>query len=204
MERRSPSGTLVQKAYCMFGLFKRVLRHVKYRTESVFSNAALYLTPGISVRGRVSTAYSIYMSFTDGGECILENDVGLQRYVHLVARGGTLSIGARTHVGQGSVIVSREKIVIGADCLIAEYVTIRDHHHVFGRDQVTADSGFVNAAIIIEDNVWIGAKATILAGVTIGSGSVIGAGAVVTRDIPANCVATGVPAQVMRTLVAKE
>jgi len=184
----------------MFGLLKRALRHFKYLTESALSQAALYSTPGVLVNGSVKTAYGCYLSFTDGGDCVLEDGVGLQRYVHLVARGGRLSIGARTHVGQGSIIVSLERIAIGADCLIAEHVTIRDQNHVFGHGRVTAQSGFVKSAITIEDNVWIGAKATILAGVTIGSGSVIGAGAVVTRDIPANCVATGVPAQVIRTI----
>lgn len=184
----------------MSGLLKRALRRFRYLAESVLSKATLILTPGVVVNGNVSTSYGIYMSFTDGGDCILEDGVSLQRYAHLVARGGRLSIGARTLIGQGSIIVSREKIAIGADCLIAEYVTIRDQNHVFGPGQVTAESGFVNSPIIVEDNVWIGAKATILPGVRIGSGSVIGAGAVVTRNIPANSVATGVPARVIRTI----
>lgn len=54
--------------------------------------------------------------------------------------------------------------------------------------------------ILIDDNVWIGAGSTILAGVHIGKNSVIGAGSVVTKSIPENAVAVGVPCRVVRTI----
>lgn len=54
--------------------------------------------------------------------------------------------------------------------------------------------------ITVGNNVWIGAHSTVLAGVTIGDNAVIGAGSVVTRDIPANVVAVGVPCRVMREI----
>ena len=56
------------------------------------------------------------------------------------------------------------------------------------------------APIHIGKNVWLGANVTVLGGVTIGDNVVIAAGAVVTRDVPANTVAAGVPARVVRTL----
>ena len=56
------------------------------------------------------------------------------------------------------------------------------------------------APIVLGKNVWVGSNATILQGVTIGDNSVIGAGAVVTHDIPANTVAAGVPAKVIKYL----
>lgn len=57
-----------------------------------------------------------------------------------------------------------------------------------------------NKEIIIGDNVWIGANATILKGVHIGDNSVIGMGSIVTRDIPANCVAAGNPCRVIKQI----
>lgn len=54
--------------------------------------------------------------------------------------------------------------------------------------------------VIIEDNVWIGGGAIILPNVTIGKNSVIGAGSVVTRSIPANCVAVGNPCRVIKNI----
>jgi maltose O-acetyltransferase len=56
------------------------------------------------------------------------------------------------------------------------------------------------APITIGDNVWLGGGAIVLAGVTIGANTVVGAGAVVTRDLPADVVAVGNPARVVRRL----
>ena len=56
------------------------------------------------------------------------------------------------------------------------------------------------APIVVKDNVWIGAHATILAGVTIGENAVVAAGAVVTKDVPANTIVGGVPARVLKTI----
>ena len=58
--------------------------------------------------------------------------------------------------------------------------------------------------IIIDDDVWIGYKATILSGVHIGQGAVVGAGAVVTKDVPPYSVVGGVPAKVLRYRFAEE
>ena len=54
------------------------------------------------------------------------------------------------------------------------------------------------APIVLGRNVWVGSNATILQGVAIGDNAVVGAGAVVTHDIPANSVATGIPAKVVK------
>ena len=56
------------------------------------------------------------------------------------------------------------------------------------------------APVKIGNNVWIGAHATILAGVTVGDNAVVAAGAVVTKDVPANAVVGGVPAKIIKTI----
>jgi len=56
------------------------------------------------------------------------------------------------------------------------------------------------APVTIEDGAWLGAGCIVLKGVTIGAGTVVGAGAVVTRDLPAHCIAAGNPARVIRLL----
>ena len=53
------------------------------------------------------------------------------------------------------------------------------------------------AEVVIEDDVWIGSRATILAGVTVGRGAIVGAGAVVTRSVPPMAIVAGVPARVI-------
>ena len=61
-------------------------------------------------------------------------------------------------------------------------------------------AGMIFQPIHIEKNVWLGANVTVLPGVTIGEGSIIAAGAVVTKDVPANMIAAGVPAKVIRKI----
>ena len=61
-----------------------------------------------------------------------------------------------------------------------------------------------SAPITLEENVWIGANATVCGGVTIGADSVIGAGSVVTHDIPAGVIAAGVPCRVIRPITEKD
>ena len=102
---------------------------------------------------------------------------------------GILRIGSRTIFGHHCTIASRELVEIGADCLIAEMVSIRDHNHAFNRCDVPfRKQGMVCAPVLIGNNVWLGAKVTIAKGVTIGDNVVIGANAVVTRDIPGNSI----------------
>ena len=59
-------------------------------------------------------------------------------------------------------------------------------------------------SILIKRNAWIGAGATILPGVTIGENSIIAAGAVVTKDVPANTIAGGIPAKVIKSISGEE
>lgn len=107
---------------------------------------------------------------------------------------GLLDIGADSFVGQGSVIVAVERIVIGEYALIAPYVTIRDQDHGTSAKPYRLQP-HVTAPVELGDNVWIGSCAAILKGVTLGDNCVIGANAVVTRSLPANIRAAGVPAR---------
>ena len=109
---------------------------------------------------------------------------------------GRLIIGDRAYINYGVDIAATGLVSIGADCLIGTHVSIIDNafHDVVDRQRVPAPK-----PVIIGDNVWIGNRSIILPGVTIGEGVQVGAGSIVTRDLPANCVATGSPAKVTRT-----
>jgi acetyltransferase-like isoleucine patch superfamily enzyme len=124
--------------------------------------------------------------------CIVDNDMTIEC-------SGLLRVRARTIFGHHCTIAAMESIEIGEDCLIAEMVSIRDHNHRFDRlDVPVRCQGMTSAPIRIGRNVWIGGKATIIKGVTIGDNAVIGANAVVTHDVPANSIAVGVPARVIK------
>lgn len=88
-------------------------------------------------------------------------------------------------------------MLIGSGCLITD----TDSHPLNWNDRLrNDDSKTKSKPIIIDDNVFIGARSIILKGVTIGSGSVIGAGSVVTQSIPPNVVACGNPAKIIKKL----
>lgn len=116
-----------------------------------------------------------------------------------------VSIGEGCNFGDYLHLSCINKISIGKRVLTGRWVTINDNSHglVDGKSLITPPllrPLVSKGPIIIEDNVWIGDKATILGGVTIGEGSVIGANSVVTHDIPPYSVAAGMPAKVIKTL----
>jgi lipopolysaccharide transport system ATP-binding protein len=101
-----------------------------------------------------------------------------------------------------------EKVVIGKFCSIAEDVKIvaggeHNLNHVTTfplKDRLKGSKLPIHhkGAIIIENDVWIGTGAIILAGVKIGNGAVVGAGSVVTHDVPDYAIVAGVPARVVK------
>jgi acetyltransferase-like isoleucine patch superfamily enzyme len=90
------------------------------------------------------------------------------------------------------------RIRLGEFCLFGGDVdvTISDMHSIL--DAATGKRLNPAGNVTLGNRVWVGQRSTILKGVTIGDDAIIGAGAVVTRDVPANCVAAGNPARVVR------
>jgi acetyltransferase-like isoleucine patch superfamily enzyme len=113
---------------------------------------------------------------------------------------GYFCIGENSFIGCNAVIGAGGGILIGDDVLIAPNATLISEEHRFSQIGILIrEQGVSRREITIGDNVWIGAGVKILAGVTIGNGVVIGAGAVVTRNVPPESVAVGVPAKVIRS-----
>lgn len=120
--------------------------------------------------------------------------------LELVAESGAvLEIGDRSLVNFGCSIVATESVRIGAHCHIGPYTMMldNDYHHV---DPTRRLERPPSRPIVVEDNVWIGARSIVMPGVTIGRDSCIGAGSVVTRDVAPRTLAAGVPARTIRAL----
>ena len=113
--------------------------------------------------------------------------------------GENIHVGARTFVNYNLTALDVVAITIGEDCQIGPNVQLLTPTHPLDpkprRDKLEAAQ-----PITICDNVWLGGGVIVCPGVTIGENSVVGAGSVVTRDIPANVVAVGNPARVIREL----
>ena len=106
-----------------------------------------------------------------------------------------MALGHGVHIGPGATIAPHARI---GDFVVVNRNASVGHHTVL-EDFVTLNPGSHVAGICrLEHGVTIGAGATVVDSVTIGRNSVIGAGSVVTRDIPPDVVAYGVPARVVR------
>ncbi|MER5647676.1 sugar O-acetyltransferase [Streptosporangium sp. NPDC002524] len=113
--------------------------------------------------------------------------------------GRHIRVGARSFANFGLVALDVAPITIGDDVQIGSYVQLMTPTHPVDPELRRA-KWEAALPITIGDNVWLGSGAIVLAGVTIGENTVVGAGAVVTRDLPANVVAVGSPARVIRTI----
>lgn len=113
--------------------------------------------------------------------------------------GYNISIGDFFYANHNLVITDGAKVSFGNHVFVAPNCCFTTAEHAIDPEQRKAGME-VAKPITIGDNVWIGAGVTVLAGVNIGKNSVIGAGSVITRPIPPNVVAAGVPCRVMRPI----
>ncbi len=111
--------------------------------------------------------------------------------------GGVLTIGDRTFINSGASICAQKSVTIGTNCAIGNLTLIMDTDFHTPGDHTRWPEA---KPVVLEDDVWLGARVTVLKGVTIGKGAVVAAGAVVTKDVPPRTVAAGVPAKVIRYL----
>lgn len=132
----------------------------------------------------------------------LVGHLGAEAYVKpplFVDYGENISIGARTFANYNLTALDVAAITIGEDCQIGPNVQLLTPTHPID-PQPRRDKLEAAQPITIGDNVWLSGGVIVCPGVTIGDNSVIGAGAVVTKHIPADVVAVGNPARVIRTI----
>ena len=128
------------------------------------------------VGDNVSIHPDVYLLHPEGLE--LGNNVSIHPFCYIEASGG---------------------VQIGSDVSIAHGVTLMSETHVFDRKEVAIkDQGLQAKEVCIENNVWIGAKATILGGNKVSTGAIVAASAVVTKPVPPYAIVAGVPAKVIK------
>lgn len=131
--------------------------------------------------------------------------------------GGAIRIGEYCYVGENTRIWSGKSIDIGDRVLISHNCNIfdndthptnpRERHEQFKAIISTGQPGNINLndkAIVIEDDVLIGANVSVLKGVRVGRGAVIGIGSVVLRDVPSYTIVAGNPAKIIREIAIEE
>ena len=112
---------------------------------------------------------------------------------------GEVRIGAKTVLGQECTISAFQHVSIGRECIVADRVMLIDFDHgVVETERPVREQGIYKRDVRVGHNVWIGYGVAILRGTTVGDNCVLGTSTVVTKDVPANAVAAGVPVRVLR------
>ena len=182
------------KRYGFRGLLSLVLSYIF--TKLCYRNVRLIRLP-FDIRNK--QFIDLGKGLTTGKSCRIEAyPVKLENEnKKILLFGDNMQINDYVHISAG------EKISIGNNVLIASKVFISDivHGSYIGDEfdsspnSIPQERPLSAKAITIEDNVWIGEFVSILPGVTIGKGAIIGSNSVVSKNIPANVIAVGVPAK---------
>lgn len=108
-----------------------------------------------------------------------------------------IRIGKRVFINTAVMLTDLGGITFEDDVLIGPRVNIITVDHPIDPAQ---RRGVIVKPVVIKKNAWIGAGATILAGVTVGENAIVAAGAVVNKDVPANTIVGGIPAKVIKEI----
>jgi acetyltransferase-like isoleucine patch superfamily enzyme len=165
------------------------------------------------IRGRANLQQPVL--FTGKGTIIIGKNVviGVRQspfyfsgYAYIEARqeGSVVEIGDRVWANNNLVVISNgSRIVIGHDTLIGTNVEILDSDFHGISPSSRRRGGSPSVPVLIESNVWIGSNVKILKGVSIGRNSIIANGSVVTKSIPENVIAGGIPAEIKKHEIDK-
>jgi len=115
------------------------------------------------------------------------------------AHEGEVRIGAKTVLGQECTISSFQRVAVGRECILADRVMLIDFDHgVVDVERPVREQGIYKRDVVVGHNVWVGYGVCVLRGVHVGDNAVLGTSAVIGKDVPANAVAAGIPARVIR------
>ena len=156
----------------------------------------LHLDRSCHVDRLVSTAPwgSVPGKVTVGPECQLSFGVELNPWQGFITIGRDVFLGPHTVIyGQGGVEIGDHSLISMHCCIVSS------NHSAAARGEIIRHKPDILRPTKIGRDVWLGAGVKVLGGVTIGDGCVVGAGAVVTKNLPANSIAMGVPARVVGT-----
>lgn len=189
---------------------KRIAKYIRLLKRYGFSVLSIspvtflrFLYPDSNISSRIS------LRFSKDEQIILGRNVTIKDFVTLVVandpannlKNSKLIIGSNTYIGEyNNIRAGGGEIVIGDNCVISQHISIVASNHLIKKDELIRKQKWSTNKnyVKIGSDVWIGANSVILPGVKIGDGAVIGAGSVVTKDVPAYAIATGVPARVVK------
>jgi len=199
-----------QDKSAIFNLIKRIMKLlIKTFSNNGFIGSFRLLFSLIISKIFFPTARIIRYPFYIKKEGRLSIGVGFSANVGLVLDvfgedsqliiGDNVMANYRLHIGSAKYVKIGSNTLFGSDC------TVMDHSHGGYKGEFHSDPAIppvkrdlISSPIIIGNNCWFGDRVFIMPGVTIGDGVVVGAGSIVTKDLPANSLAVGVPAKIIK------
>ena len=177
----------------------RVTRRLRTVLMLARARCWTFMHPGIQVGKGARIGRGCRLFLDPGARLLLGAGAEIDDQTTIAVYGDAqILIGPGGFIGHHSTLAARSSIEIGKGTYLAELVSIRDHDHLVG---VPPASGEMSVeSVVIGEDVWIGAKTTVVRGARIGDGVVVGANAVVRAELPARSLCAGIPARVVRML----
>jgi acetyltransferase-like isoleucine patch superfamily enzyme len=151
------------------------------------------LAKGVRIKGSLIVQGSVKVEIGPGSR--------LGKKVNITGS-GEVKIGRSVSIN-GTWIGCAKSVTIGDDCLISDcFIADTDYHNLEPHLRHSPPGPKVTAPIVLERNVWVGARSTVMKGVTIGENSVVGLGSVIRKSVPANVVVIGNPQEIVKYLDA--
>lgn len=148
---------------------------------------------------------NVYINALSEQGIILGNNVSIARDCILICtgviaqKGKGITIGEGTGINAKAYLAGQGGITIGSNVIFGPEVKIfSENHNYTDPQQPIKAQGVTRKGVKIGNNCWLGAGVTVLDGVTIGEGCVIAAGSIVTKSIPDNSIAAGIPARIIK------
>ncbi len=202
--------------------FRRLLAVVRSHLHTygpIFGRPVVFIGRNVTLRnkslihmgGGVTLGDNVLIDGLSKEGVTIEDNVSIGPYTIIEATGVITSIGKGCSIGKNSglgafsFIGAAGGVSIGRDVIMGQRVSFHsENHHFENVDIPIRVQGVSRQGITIENNCWIGANVVFLDGAHVGSGCVIGAGAVVRGHIPANSIAVGIPARVVKNRKSSE
>ena len=187
-----------------FLISKLIIIYLKSIGIRVDSKAEFSKIPMLKIKGKakniiignVQILGEIDLRNRENGKIIIEDNCKIESNCRFVsAREGIIKIGKGTAITTGAIINGGGNVIIGENCIFGPRVTINANEHVFKKNKLVKEQGFIHKDVIIGDDCWFGVNVAVNKGVKILKGSIIGAFSLVTEDTELNSINIGIPAK---------
>ncbi len=154
----------------------------------------------LKINGKIKSKSFLKFEIAKNSFLHIKGDLELQKDVLIAVRKNAyLTIGKNCFFNRGCSIVSRERIIIGDNCLFGEDVKIYDNNHKVANEEISRNE-YITERVVIEDDCWIANSVNILKGSYIPSKSVIGSMSLVNKKLDKSGIYAGIPVKYIKSI----